>query len=75
MTPTLFDLASDPRETVNLTDAHPDVVTQLSARLAAWGQRAVPVIENATADPRSDPAFFNGSWTPWLGFGELKGHV
>lgn len=69
MAPTLFDLASDPRETVNLTDAHPDVVAQLSTRLAAWGERAVPVVENATADPRSNPALFNGSWTPWLGLG------
>ena len=69
MRPTLFDLAADPRETRNVSALFPDVVAELTARLAAWAARAVPVVENATADPRANPALFNGSWTPWLGLG------
>lgn len=67
MTPTLFDLASDPRETTNLSSTFPDIVDALTARLAVWGRQAVDVVENGTADPRSAPSNFNGSWTPWLG--------
>jgi arylsulfatase B len=69
MRPTLFDLAVDPRETRNVSALFPDVVAELTARIAAWALLAVPVVENATADPRADPAHFNGSWTPWLGLG------
>lgn len=69
MRPTLFDLAADPRETHNVSDLFPGVVEELTARIAAWAVRAVPVVENATADPRANPALFNGSWTPWLGLG------
>jgi hypothetical protein len=69
MTPTLFDLAADPRETTNLTDAFPDVVAELTARLAPWGRAAVAVVANNTVDPRSNPSLFGGSWTPWLGLG------
>ena len=69
MTPTLYDLATDPRETVNLTAAYPSVVADLTARLAHWGRRAVTDVANNTVDPRSNPALFGGSWTPWLGMG------
>lgn len=69
MTATLFDLRADPRETTDVAALYPAVVANLTARLAAWGVIAVPVVENATADPRSNPKYFNGSWTPWLGLG------
>ena len=68
MTPTLYNLTADPRETTNVAGAHPDVVAEMLQVLAAWGQRAVPVVENSTVDPASNPGkFWNGSWTPWLG--------
>jgi len=68
MTPTLYNISADPRETTNVAGAHPDVVAQLLQELAAWAARAVPVVENRTVDPASDPGkYFNGSWTPWLG--------
>ena len=67
MTPTLYNLAADPRETRNVSLEHPDVVAALMARLAVWGAKAAPVCYNNTIDPRANPAHFNGSWTPWLG--------
>lgn len=70
MTPTLYDLASDPRELNNISTAHPDIVAQLTARLAIWGAQQVAVVANDTIDPRSNPSNFNGSWTPWLGVGD-----
>ena len=69
MTATLYNLASDPRETTDVAAANPGVVEALTERLAVWGASAVPVVENATADPRASPEHFNGSWTPWLGMG------
>jgi arylsulfatase B len=74
MTPTLYNLTADPRETTDVAAAHPGVVAELVARLAAWGASAVAVVENATADPRANPALFaNDSWTPWLGVGDGGG--
>ena len=67
MTAMLYNLANDPRELHDLAAANPTIVAALTARLAAWGAGAVPVVENATIDPASDPRRFNGSWTPWLG--------
>ena len=68
MTPSLYNITQDPRETQNLAGAHPDVVAAMLEVLAAWGARAVPVVENGTVDPASNPKkYFNGSWTPWLG--------
>jgi len=69
MTPTLFDLESDPRETMNLSSTFPDIVDILTARLAVWGNQAVAVVQNGTVDPKSNPSHFNGSWTPWRGLG------
>jgi hypothetical protein len=69
MTPTLFDLESDPRETTNLSSSFPDIVEMLTSRLAVWGNQAVAVVQNGTVDPKSNPLHFNGSWTPWLGLG------
>ncbi len=68
MTPTLYNLTADPRESRNVSAAHPELVAALLAELAGWGGGvAVPVVENATADPAADPRRFNDSWTPWLG--------
>jgi arylsulfatase B len=68
MTPSLYNLTADPREAANVAGDHPDVVAEMLQVLAAWGVRAVPVVENNTVDPQSNPGkYFNGSWTPWLG--------
>ena len=68
MTPSLYNVTADPRETHNVASEHPDVVAEMIQVLAEWGQSAVPVIVNKTQDPSSDPdKFWNGSWTPWLG--------
>ena len=69
MTLTLYNLTEDPRETRNLTQALPDVAAELLAELAVWGSTAaVPVAENPTPDPASNPGrYWNGSWTPWRG--------
>lgn len=69
MTPTLYNLTVDPRETQNVSASHPEVVAALIKELAMWGSKvAVPVVENPTPEPASNPGkFFNGSWTPWKG--------
>ena len=70
MTPSLYNLTADPREAHDLSSLpqYAGLVAELVAELGVWGAgAAVPVVENATADPASNPKFFNGSWTPWLG--------
>ena len=66
MTPALYNLRDDPREMADVASQHTDVVAALTARIAAWGVQAVAVVENATADPYSNPTAFGGDWTPWL---------
>jgi arylsulfatase B/arylsulfatase I/J len=65
----LYELVSDPREIHNVAAAHADIVADLIQRLAVWGRQAAPINANSTVDPRSNPKYFNGSWTPWLGLG------
>ena len=67
MTPTLYNLNRDPRETTNVAAANPAVVARMLALLSPWGEQQIQVVENSTADPRADPKNFGGSWTPWLG--------
>jgi len=38
----LLDLAADPGETTNLAEAHPELVAELAAGLAAWESEMVP---------------------------------
>lgn len=67
MTAVLFNLTTDPYERYDVAAAHPEVVAQLTARLAQWGERAVtPLYYHAAVDPLSPPALRNGTWTPWL---------
>ena len=67
MTAALYNLTNDPREIFDIAALHPDIVREMTARLAVFGLDAVAVVENATADPRANPKLWNGSWTPWLG--------
>ena len=38
----LYNLANDPEEKNNLADQHPDIVSQLNARLMAYSQEMKP---------------------------------
>ena len=68
MTPSLYNLQDDPREISDVAAQHPDIVSELLALLAHYGGGvAVPVVENATVDPASNPRHWNSSWTPWRG--------
>ena len=67
MTAQLFNLTVDPWERDDVAAAHPDVVAQLTARLAQWGVRAAqPFWWGAKVDPKSAPSKRNGTWVPWL---------
>ena len=67
MTAQLFNLTVDPWERDDVAAAHPDVVAQLTARLAQWGVRAAqPYWWGAKVDPKSAPSKRNGTWVPWL---------
>lgn len=68
MTAQLFNVLDDEGETTDVAAAHPDVVANLTARLAVWGKAArLPYWVTARAvDPRSAPSRHNGTWTPWL---------
>jgi hypothetical protein len=66
MTAQLFNLSSDPWERDDIAAQNPDIVAEMTARLAEWGSRARdPYFRTATVDPLSKPSLRNGSWTPW----------
>ncbi len=47
----LFDLETDPAETVNLADAHPDIVARLTGAYEAWNaDNAPPAFAHRTLD-------------------------
>eukprot|EP00050_Salpingoeca_kvevrii_P022789 m.132160 g.132160 ORF g.132160 m.132160 type:complete len:571 (-) comp9828_c0_seq1:170-1882(-) len=75
--PLLFNLASDPAETTNLAELHPDVVAKLLARLAELAVQSVQPMQ--WDPPYQGPDYFcancpkhpGGSgpevpWLPWL---------
>ena len=62
----LFDIEADPEERVDLYALRPDVVANLSARLALWRARAVPA-QNQPADPEGAAAAARcGAWVPFV---------
>jgi arylsulfatase A-like enzyme len=68
MTVQLFNLNDDPYERNEISKLHPDIVLQLTNRLAYWGQTAAtPYYATSSAiDPKSDPTLHNGTWVPWM---------
>lgn len=58
----LFDLAADPGEQVNVADAHPDQVRDLTARLDAWLARRL-----AETGRSSDPVADQGACATRIG--------
>ena len=66
MTAQLFNLSTDPWERDDIAAQHPDIVTEMTARLAEWGTTARdPYWRTAVVDPLSSPSLRNGTWTPW----------
>ena len=59
----LYDLGSDPGESVNLASAMPEKVDYLKSRLQKLRQTLVPAVDKTT-DPKSDPALWNNVWSP-----------
>lgn len=61
----LFDLHEDPCETTNVARDHPNIVNKLEERLKVFSQEAVQQTEGVV-DPKSNPKFFNDTWSTWL---------
>ena len=65
----LFDLATDPLETVNVLRSHPEVVVIMLGKLRTFIRQAMPD-GHCDPDPASKPKTRTGSeydwWGPWL---------
>ncbi|KOC62042.1 Arylsulfatase B [Habropoda laboriosa] len=72
----LFDVYSDPCETIDLSLKHPDVCTYLRMTSYIAGYKKVLMSQtNMIVDPNSYPEHFNGTWMPWLKLPEELVHV
>ena len=63
--PCLFDLEQDPLEKTDLSKVHPDVLQQLTERLAWYNRTHVPDISDPLLDNSSCPKPPNFVWMPW----------
>ena len=64
----LFNIATDPDETVNLIASEPEVTVLMKSRLAAISAKEAECATCGTADPDGyTEAAKTGFWTPWLG--------
>ena len=61
----LFNVTDDPNERNDLSSKHPDIVKKLKERIEVYNSTHVEQM-TAPFDPRSDPKYFKGVWTPWL---------
>ncbi|XP_046852681.1 arylsulfatase B-like [Xenia sp. Carnegie-2017] len=61
----LFNIAEDPEERHELSSKFPEKVKELLAKLQEYNNTAVPV-KYPKPDLASNPAFFNGVWSPWI---------
>ncbi|RUS71733.1 hypothetical protein EGW08_020498 [Elysia chlorotica] len=61
----LYNVARDPRETTDLSDAMPGKVREMLDRLAMYNATALAPW-NPAADPNCDPDQHGGIWEPWL---------
>uniref|UniRef100_A0AAY4C5D2 Sulfatase N-terminal domain-containing protein n=1 Tax=Denticeps clupeoides TaxID=299321 RepID=A0AAY4C5D2_9TELE len=68
----LFNITADPYERADQSEARPEVVKLLLARIAEYNQTAVPP-RNPPDDPVADPQLHGGVWSPWLGLREAEG--
>lgn len=63
--PCLFNITADPCEYHNVADQYPNIVEELLYIIDKYNQTAVP-IRNKLPDPRANPKYFSGVWSPWL---------
>lgn len=63
--PCLFDIIKDPCERYNLARVHSSQMEILSQEVNEFRRQATPSARIATADTRSDPKRFNGTWQWW----------
>ena len=61
----LFNIRKDPNERNNVAEKYPWLVRFLKKRIAFYNATHIEQLE-CPLDPRSNPANFNGVWTPWL---------
>lgn len=61
----LFNLRQDPCEFDNLSDKYPLRVSALQELLERYNATVVPAL-NKEADPRSNPKYWNYTWTNWM---------
>ena len=63
----VFNLTIDPWEREDVAAQYPEIVAELTARLAQWGVGARdPYYRTARVDPRSNPAGRGNAWFPWI---------
>jgi len=61
----LFNIENDPNERNNIADQHPDIVKQLKERIEYYNSTHIEQLD-PPFDRNSNPAKFDGVWTPWL---------
>jgi arylsulfatase B len=61
----LFNVRSDPCELDNLSDKYPVLVAALQELLRQYNATVVRPL-NKAADPRSNPKYWNYTWTNWM---------
>lgn len=60
----LFDIIADPCERVNLASVEPNILADMETRLKRF-RATVVTPRNRPSDARSNPKYFNGTWTWW----------
>ncbi|XP_066269871.1 arylsulfatase B-like isoform X7 [Branchiostoma lanceolatum] len=63
--PCVFNIKEDPCEFNNIADWNQPLLTFLMGRLEAYSATAVP-IRNQPTDPRGNPKYHGGVWSPWI---------
>ena len=61
----LFNIEDDPNERNNVADQHPEIVQQLKERIEYYNSTHIEQLY-PPIDRKSNPANFDGVWTPWL---------
>ena len=62
----LFNITDDPNERNNVADLYPDKVLELKERIEYYNSTHIRQLD-PPLDPNSNPAYFAGVWTPWIG--------
>ena len=61
----LFNIREDPNERNNVAEKYPWLVRLLKKRIEFYNATQIEQFD-PPLDPNSNPANFNGIWTPWL---------